>query len=551
MDSLSPSPRGLMRIGTAAAIGAAVAMVGAALAAAWGARDVAQAYAALAASQAPGALSSLAKGSRGQSNVCLLAFKGLDAMRFRRKHSSDLEAAAGGDSEAWRRVTAAFDKDPDLQSNVLIVGSANGTMLQREAPDGSLSVDDQISVMGASQWVSTVALMRLARLRPPPGVRANDTLATPVSALSSFWTDKDPAHPATLRDLLAMTSGLDTSAFPSHPQCANGEEGSWQDCARHAAKALKWAPGQTFTFGPGHTVVASEALMRGAGADSGQWDPLFAEVMRKPLGWADDVRFEDGGAAFPNLNRGLYISASAYADFLRALLAGRLLPPEQTRAALRDQSAGADMARSPMAACPSVHGAAWGFGLGCWMECEENQVPNTCGPSPRASSPGVLGFYPSANPHTGTFVILAQDGMRDLRRGLAAALTFLSVVLLLCCFSCCCGIFLCVRVCRGQSVCPCAATAPAAPVQSAYGASVPGQDARGVMMVPIPRNARRQDGFQRVPTEGDGEDERAGAVGQARAVAPPLPVPAEAASADAGAGWEGGAYRGTSTVATV
>lgn len=541
-----------MRIRVVAAV-AVAAVAGAVLAVTWGGAEfVATSAAFAAASPAAHTLSSLVKGSRGQSDVCLLAFKGLDAMRFRRKHSADLEAAAAGDGTAWRRVAAAFDSDPDLQSHVLIVGSANGTVLLREAPDGSLGADDKIRVMGASQWVSAVTLMRLARLRGSPAIWTNDTLATPVSVLSPAWVDRDPTRRATLRNLLAMTSGLDTSAFPTRPRCADGTRGSWADCARLAASSLDWAPGQTFTFGPGHSLVAGEALVRGAGADAGQWDRLFDEVMREPLGWDDAVAYDGAEHAFPDLTTGLTISTSDYAGFLRALLGGRLLPPKQARAALSDQTAGADMARSPMAACPSVHGGAWGYGLGCWLECEEHSAPNTCGAEPRASAPGVLGFYPSVNPRTGTFVILAGDGMQDVKRGIAAVLAVLSTTILLLCCCCCGGIFVCVRLCQGRPICPCCASASYAPGPGAYGGSAPpGQDARGVMMVPTSGRGRRQGGFQRVPTDGDGENDRAGGQARARAqvVAPPQPVSAEAASA--GPGWDASAYRGTTTVATV
>jgi CubicO group peptidase (beta-lactamase class C family) len=119
-------------------------------------------------------------------------------------------------------------------------------------------------------------------------------------------------------------------------------------------------------------------------------------------------------------------SAPEYARFLQMILDGgsyrgaRILPSAAVEEMLSDQTGGARLVFSPMAANPSLRDAR--YGIGVWREVSDS----ASGRAIEVSSPGAFGFIPWIDRDRGLVGVLTMRGM--LRNAMPTYVTMKRII---------------------------------------------------------------------------------------------------------------------------
>jgi CubicO group peptidase (beta-lactamase class C family) len=250
---------------------------------------------------------------------------------------------------------------------------------------GSYTRDTVLNVASATKWVTAAVLMTtVAR----DGVELDGALSRSLP-----WLPEDKAR-LTLAQLLSHTSGL-PGLRDSRIDLRQGVAIELEQAAREiAAIELAYPPGRFFDYGGASFQLAGALAETVAGR---RWEDLFQERIARPVGMTAS-RYGHPGPEHesateirnPNLQAGLFTSASDYLRFLRMIDAGgeiegrRVLPADLVAAMERSRLRGLEKRFIPGGAKPQFE-----YGVGLW--CEVVEPDGRCSV---VSSPGAWGTYP-------------------------------------------------------------------------------------------------------------------------------------------------------------
>lgn len=283
--------------------------------------------------------------------------------------------------EHWRAVCEEFDAIDQPRELSLQVGDASGAILTYTR--GSITPQSYHRIASASKWMAAAAIMRLVE-------RGELSLQDHPQDYIEWWTSdpEDSRSQITLGHLLSLTSGFGGS--PLEVRCVNRARSDLDACSRELYDEyfVHEMPGQTYHYGPVHMHVAGLMAQEATGRS---WSELFAAEVVAPLGLDERTVYTVAGEDHPRIAGGISTTGEAYAEFLRAQLAGEYLPGQlEVMAVDRTPSGQVTLAHSPL----TEAGREWHYGYGLWRECPEEIFSAACVEHVRISSPGAYGFYP-------------------------------------------------------------------------------------------------------------------------------------------------------------
>jgi len=204
------------------------------------------------------------------------------------------------------------------------------------------------------------------------------------------WTGPEAA--ITVAELLAFTSGFDGGASClSPPPVLNargvliepGDRASLADCAEAIrAGGLIDEPGTAFHYGGSHQAVLAHAVSETLDERFTDWDTLFEQQIRGPLGLTrDDVRYTNnrvaGSAVATAAGMSRVLEALAMDLGVLSPSGPGLLPSELAAAFVTDRTGpGVERTDTPWRAVPDTDPA---FGYGIWLMCPDpERSPRGC-----------------------------------------------------------------------------------------------------------------------------------------------------------------------------
>ena len=218
--------------------------------------------------------------------------------------------------------------------------------------------------------------------------------------LAGSELSEDPLKNITLANLLSFTSGLTVE-----PPCLDMPGANFEDCVNDIAAhnlGNGSVPGEEFYYSPNHLQVAGMMAIKALGYES--WQDVFS-AFRSQTGLFQNSTYDLPSLSNPRLAGGMHWIAEDYRSFLRAFANGSLLSPALQTQALKDQTASAKMAYSPVFV---ALGEDWHYGFGLWLECQSPEF--NCAAAGRKSSPGAYGAYPFWDTARDYFGLLARQG---------------------------------------------------------------------------------------------------------------------------------------------
>jgi hypothetical protein len=284
---------------------------------------------------------------------------------------------------ALARIEAVLAASPLVDATV-VLGRGSGDVVVFSKGAGGANVVYKAD--SAQKWLLATLLLREARKR-------HITLEQPLSTWPSApaWAT-GAVGDITLRDLLSFTSG-----FENPPLCAKLAEGKgFDDCLLDLVHSPLHLPRRYF-YGTHHMMVALGALF----ASEAPVDETKALLER----FREETRLLKTAQHNSDKPLTLTITPMDYAAFLRALMAGQLLTPDEMTAMFADQIGDKDVAQSPADAAigrGDLQGR-WRYGLGNWFRCDVG-VP--C--DSEHHSAGSRGFYPFVDLKDGSFGVVAH-----------------------------------------------------------------------------------------------------------------------------------------------
>lgn len=300
-------------------------------------------------------------------------------------------AKAGEDAlAAVEAQVEAIRARHQLPGAVLLVSQRGEPVLARAY--GSYALDQRLPIASASKWITASLLQRLVDL----GYLHWDR---PIGEYSA----RVPPERAnlTLRQLMALTSGIPGGSGPAAAACLNFPLSRLETCALQILQLpTVGAPGEVFDYGGNSMQVAAWIAEQATGRS---WDALFREHLAVPLGWAATDYGPVVGAALPNprVAGGMHSTAPEY---LQLLLFQQGFGQYGHRR-MFDRVGVAD-ANAVQTASTRVIGTPYpesaGYALGRWVD-----ALNAQGQPEQLSSPGAFGFTPWVDLRLGIAAVFA------------------------------------------------------------------------------------------------------------------------------------------------
>jgi hypothetical protein len=274
--------------------------------------------------------------------------------------------------------------DSSLRDATVVLGRGSGDVVVFSKGAGGSDV--VYNADSAQKWLLATLLLREARKR-------HITLEQPMSTWPAAPTWATGAvGEITLREMLSFTSG-----FEDPPACAKFSQGKgFDECLIELVQSPLHLPRRYF-YGTHHMMVALGALFAGE-APVDETGALVARF-REETGLLKTAQHNSDKPLM------LTITPMDYAAFLRALMAGQLLTPDEMTAMFADQIGDKDTAHSPADAAigrGDLQGR-WRYGLGNWFRCDVGVPCDT-----EHHSAGSRGFYPFVDLKDGTFGVVAH-----------------------------------------------------------------------------------------------------------------------------------------------
>lgn len=301
-------------------------------------------------------------------------------------------------SDRWAALTARIADE--MSSGKISGGFAaldvylgDGTLVYSEAFGDGRDRTSNLAVASASKWITSTVLLMLVADKT---IGLDDTTATWLG-----WTGQEGT--ITLRQLLSFTSGLEEHACTAQPGLTIAE------CvAKIQSAGVAATPGSTFHYHSAHMAVAAR-LAEVASGES--WGTLFAERLKTPLGFGDDVAYYTApklkvGTSNPLVAGGLRISMAQYGVFLTALQGlgtQTLLPSPLFLEQVKEQWA-------PQTTVSSSPNPPNHYALGCWRECPTPNDIATCNTDLMIHSGGSFGFIPIIDTKNKFYAVFGAEG---------------------------------------------------------------------------------------------------------------------------------------------
>jgi acetyl esterase/lipase len=286
----------------------------------------------------------------------------------------------------------------------LIVGDSSGSVFTYEK--GNFPGDRASLIASSTELLSGAMIMRLTDVVDPAADEPLILLSDNPQDYIPWWTSdpNDARSRITLADLLSLTSGFNFS--PDSTSCLSDAGITLEDCARQVYdRDVLQEPGDQFFYSDVHMEPAG--YMAELASGSGFTD-LFNEVIAVHLGLSATT-IHNPSAANPRVGGGGQSTPDDYAEFLRAMLTGELVPTLSTF--LEDRTQNVDFANRPIAV---ENSGDWHYGLGFWHECDQPVYDQSCADDLTISSGGAYGWTPWIDYDHRYFGLIAAE---DLEAG--------------------------------------------------------------------------------------------------------------------------------------
>lgn len=257
---------------------------------------------------------------------------------------------------------------------------------------GSYTLETRMPIASASKWITASVLQRLVDFGELDWDRPIREYAAEVPVERGALT---------LRQLMALTSGVPGGTASSAAPCVNAPFLTLEDCALQILQlAPVGEPGEVFDYGANAMQVAAWIAESATGRS---WEQLFRDNLAAPLGWEQtDYGVVRGGAVTnPRVASSVYSTAPEYLELLLFQQGHgrhdgkRLFERAGVADAHRLQTAGACLLYTP-------YPEAAGYALGRWVDRVDAQ-----GHSVQVSSPSAYGFTPWIDLRLGIAAVFA------------------------------------------------------------------------------------------------------------------------------------------------
>jgi serine-type D-Ala-D-Ala carboxypeptidase/endopeptidase len=296
-------------------------------------------------------------------------------------------------ADKWAAVKMELDNF-SVANAALIVGNGTGVRLRYEK--GIFKLTDTHLVASASKMMSGLTILKLVD-------EGRLSLSDNPQKYLTYWTS-DPADPRsriTLGQLLAFTSGFNTTDTPSN--CVSNATTTLQACAQEFYnQGITTGPGTAFYYSNAHLHIA--AAMAEAATGQG-FSALYRSKVAVPLaiGTVSGINFPS--TSNPRPSGGGTSTGEEYAKMLDGVLAGRLLASNANF--INDQTVGVTFGFRPSG---TYEYGDWHYAAASWRECDVTPFDASCTARRIISSPGAFGWTPWIDFDKGYYAVIAMEG---------------------------------------------------------------------------------------------------------------------------------------------